>query len=201
LDFKWLDFDGFFPPGATRLTSDRFASLQLCAERRTRFPTTELCNSPDENFVLFHDGMKRKNDIFHWLLLLKKEALFPNAIFCTGMAFDVSWSDASNRFAVTHYVGRNSSEVFVVCTADLIRRSVEVKPPLAPYFAESMLSAPMFSKAYRWTRDGQLIVRGIARSEQEPYDQIGFEVLAAFPDGDSDPQTTFLRGYVLPVQQ
>ena len=58
LDFKWLDFYGFFPPGATRITSDRFASLQLCAERRTRFPTTELCNSPDENFDLFNDGMK-----------------------------------------------------------------------------------------------------------------------------------------------
>src|SRR5436190_948215 len=74
-------------------------SAQLCPPGVTRFPSTELSSSPDGRFVLFHDGMKRKqNDIFHWLMLFKKDALIPNTIFGTKTTFESSWSDDSQRF-------------------------------------------------------------------------------------------------------
>src|SRR5205823_2659412 len=106
----------------------------------------------------------RRKDIYHWLMLLKEDAKFPNAIFCTTMAFDASWSPDSARFVVTHYVGHNSSEVFVEDLSDLERRPISVQPLLEAHFPPQLWSEPMFMKAYRWTRDGQLVVRAIARA-------------------------------------
>jgi hypothetical protein len=197
MDLNWLDLDGFFPPGARRVGPANPVSLDLCEERRTRFPTTELCASVDGRFVLFHDGMKRQRGIFHWLLLLEKDALYPNTIFGTNMAFDVSWSDDSKAFAVTHYIGHNTSEVFVVGSTELERRPINLRPALEAYFPERAISAPMFIKAYRWTRRGQLIVRGLARSEQEPYEQFGCEAAIDFVGNGAEPQVTFLRGYAV----
>ena len=201
LELKWLDFDGFFPPGARRIGPSSQVSFELATERRTRFPSTDLCSSPNGAAVLFHDGMKRQRDIYHWLLLLKNDAPFPNAIFCTKMAFDATWSEDSMRFAVTHFIGDNSSEVFVVDLSDLERRPIEVRTMLDGNFPGQMISAPMFAKAYRWTRDGRLVVRGIARSEHEPYEQFGCEVLVAFSAPGGEPRGTFLRGYVLPQSE
>jgi hypothetical protein len=200
VDPKWIDLDEFFPPGAQHLSSNQREIVELVPERRTRFPSTELCPSPDNRFVLFHDGMKRKNDIYHWLMLLQHDAPFPNAIFLTKLAFDVSWSEDSRRFAVTHFVGRNSSEVFMVDTADLLRKPIEVQPIMEEHFPAHLISVPMFLKAYRWTRDGTLIVRGIGRSREEPYELFGCEMAVAVVGPDAEPKARFLRGYIKPQE-
>lgn len=175
--------------------------LSLAAERRTRFPSTDLCPSPDHRFVLFHDAMKRGNDIYHWLMLLAHDAPFPNTIFLTTLVFDATWSEDSRRFAVTHFVGDNSSEVFTVDTVDLVRKPIDVRPFLEEHFPSHVLSAPMFLKAYRWTRDGRLIVRGVGRTREPPYELFGCEVATAFVGPDGEPKTTFLRGYVKPPEE
>ena len=198
LDLKWLDLDGFFPPGARRVGPSTPLGAKLCDERRMKFPTVELCPAPDGAVVLFHDGMKRRRDIFHWLMLLKKDALYPNAIFCTKMAFDVSWAEDSHRFAVTHFIGQNSSEVFVVDVGELARRAIAVTPFLEEYFPAPMAASPVFLKAYRWTADGRLVVRALGRSHAEPYEQFGCEVLVTFPASDEYPKLAYLRGYTLP---
>ena len=196
VDPKWLDLDEFFPPGAQRVGPTLRVTLDLAPERRTRFPSTDLCPSPDNRIVLFHDGMKRARDIFHWLMLLKDDAPFPNAIFLTKLTFDVSWAEDSRRFAVTHFVGDNSSEVFFVDTADLVRKPIDVRPFLEEHFPARLVSVPMFLKAYRWTRDGQLIVRGIGRAREAPYELFGCEVVTAFVGPDAEAKTSFLRGYI-----
>ena len=196
LDPKWLDLDEFFPPGARRVGPVSHLNAELAPERRTVFPSTELCTSPNQQFVLFHDGMKRARDIFHWLMLLKPDAPFPNAIFLTKLAFDASWSEDSHRFAVTHFVGDNSSEVFTVDMSDLVRKPIEVRAFLEEHFPPHLVSVPMFLKAYRWTRDGRLIVRAIGRAREEPYELFGCEVATAFVGPDGDPRTSYVRGYI-----
>jgi hypothetical protein len=202
VDPKLLDLDGFFPPGAKRVGPNQRVSLDLAAERRTSFPSTELCPSPNKHFVLFHDGMKRRqSDIFHWLLILKHDAPYPNTIFGTKLAFDASWSEDSRRFAVTHFVGDNSSEVFAVDVADLVRKPIDLRPHIEEHFPPHVASAPMFLKAYRWTREGRLIVRAIGRAQEEPYELFGCEVATAFVGPDGEPKTTFLRGYIKPQEE
>jgi hypothetical protein len=196
LDPKWLELDEFFPPGARRVGPVSRLNAQLAPDRRTLFPSTDLCASPDKQFVLFHDGMRRARDIFHWLMLLKHDAPFPNAIFLTKLAFDASWSEDSRRFAVTHFVGDNSSEVFTVDTSDLVRKTIDVRAFLEEHFPPHLVSVPMFLKAYRWTRDGRLIVRGIGRAREEPYELFGCEIATAFVGPDGDPRTSYLRGYI-----
>jgi hypothetical protein len=196
VDPSWLDLDAFFPPGAKRVGPTLRVTHSLAPERRTRFPSTELCTSLDNRFVLFHDGMKRTHEIYHWLMLLKHDAPFPNAIFCTPLAFDVTWSSDSRRFAVTHFVGDNSSEVFTVDTSDLLRKPIDVRPFLEEHFPAQAASVPMFLKAYRWTRDGRLIVRGIGRTREPPFELFGCEVAVAFVGPDADVRTSFLRGYI-----
>jgi hypothetical protein len=189
LNLNWLELESFFPPGARRVGPTQPLNAELAPLRRTQFPTTELCPSPNQQFVLFHDGMKRKQPgIFHW----------PNTIFGTMLAFEASWSEDSARFAVTHFVGDNSSEVFVVDTADLERTPVAVQPFIAAHFPPHFAAMPMFLKAYRWTQDGQLIVRAIARSREEPYELYGCEIAARFASRGADPETRFLRGYIKP---
>ena len=200
VDPKWLELDGFFPPGAKRVGPDRRLAVDFAPERRTSFPSTELCSSPDKHFVLFHDGMKRREDIYHWLMILKHDAPFPNAIFLTRNVFDASWSEDSLRFAVTHYIGDNSSEVFIVDTTDLVRKPIDVRQFLEEFFPPHVPGAPLFLKAYRWSRDGRLVVRGIGRSQEPPYELFGCEVVTAFTGPDATPRTSFVRGYVKPQE-
>jgi hypothetical protein len=198
LDLSWLDLDEFMPPGAKRVGPLQRLATELMAARRTQFPSTELCVSPDKRFVLFHDGMKRKQrGIHHWLLLLKNEpTAYPNTIFGTRLAFEASWAEDSQRFAVTHFVGDNASEVFVVDTTDLVRKPIEVRAFIEEHFPQHLALEPMFLKAYRWTRDGRLVVRAIGRAREEPYELFGCEVLVAFAGAGAEPQVTYLRGYV-----
>ena len=199
VDPKWLELDSFYPPGAQRIGTARGAAPDLAPERRTQFPSTELCPSPDKKFVLFHDGMKRqRSKIVHWLMLLKHDAPFPNTIFLTPLAFEASWAEDSQRFAVTHFVGDNSSEVFVVNTTDLERKPVDLRPCLEEFFPAHLVGVPMFLKAYRWTRDGRLIVRGVGRAREEPYELVGCEAAVSFAGPEGTPQLTFLRGYTKP---
>lgn len=201
VDPRWLDLDEFFPPGAKRVGPAVRVTHSLAPERRTRFPSTELCTSSDNRFVLFHDGMKRTHNIYHWLMLLKHDAPFPNAIFCTPLAFDVTWSTDNRHFAVTHFVGDNSSEVFTVDTAELQRKPIDVRPFLEEHFPPYVVSVPMFLKAYRWTRDGRLIVRGIGRTREPPFELFGCEVAVAFVGPTAELKTSFLRGYIKPQEE
>jgi hypothetical protein len=200
IDPKLLELDEFFPPGAKRVGPARRLSIELAPERRTSFPSTELCPSPDKRFVLFHDGMKRREEIYHWLMILKHDAPFPNAIFLTRNVFDASWSEDSRRFAVTHYIGDNSSEVFLVDPAELVRKPVEARQWIEEFFPRQILGAPMFLKAYRWSRDGRLIVRGIGRSQVPPYELFGCELVTEFTGSEAAPRTSFVRGYIKPQE-
>ncbi len=202
VNLNWLEFDEFFPPGARRVGPDVPLGAKLLPVNRTAFPSTELCTSPDKHHVLFHDGMKRKErGIHHWLLLLKKDAPFPNTIFGTRTTFEASWAADSLHFAVTHFTGDNSSEVFVVDLADLERKSIDVGPLLKKHFSSHLVSVPLFMKAYRWTDDGRLVVRAMARAREEPYELFGCEAVVAFGASDEAPKVTFLRGFLKPQSE
>ena len=200
LDLNWLERDEFFVPGARRMGPITALGTKLAGARKTQFPSAELCVSPDKRYVLYHDGLKQKQrGIHHWLMLLRNEATaYPNTIFGTRLAFDASWAEDSQRFAVTHFVGDNSSEVFVVDTTDLERQPVSVQRFIEEFFPERLWSEPMFVRAYRWTEDGRLVVRAIARARQEPYELFGCEVLVRCPGAGAEPQVSYLRGYLKP---
>lgn len=53
-------------------------------------------------------------------------------------------------------------------------------------------------KAYRWTHDGRLVVRAMARAREEPYELFGCEVLVTFGAPGEEPKITFLRGFLKP---
>lgn len=198
LDLNWLDLDEFMPPGARRVGPVARLAVELAPIQRTRFPSAELSVSPDKRYILYHDGLKRKQQsIHHWLMLLKNEPLaYPNTILGTRLAFEASWSEDSQRFAVTHFVGDNASEVFVVDVADLEKRPIEVRPWLELHFPPHLVNEPIFVKAYRWTRDGRLVVRALARSQKEPYELFGCELAVGFSGGGEPPRTTYLRGFI-----
>lgn len=196
-DPAWLELDGFFPPGAKPILPDHPRAVKLHGERRMRFPTAEECLSPDGRFTLTHDGMKRSRSIFHWLMMTAKGDTLPSALFCTRLAFDVSWAEDSGHFAVTHYTGQNASEVFVFDSRERQRSPVAVRTALGPYFDATMLSSSMMLKAYRWTTEGHLVVRGVGRSEAEPYDFFGCELLVECAEPGAEPRLTYLRGYTL----
>ncbi len=197
LDLGRLDFAEFIPPGAQRVGPRHSLGAGLASLRRTRFPSAELCASPDRVWVLFHDGMKRNSTIFHWLMLLKNDAQFPNSIYCTTTAFEASWSQDSRRFAVTDFVGHNSSELFVENVEELGRRPVNIRPLIEEHFPLRVMSAPMFVKAYRWTTDGRLVVRAIGRVEEEPCDEFGCEAVVDFATPNGGPRASYLCGYIL----
>jgi hypothetical protein len=90
--------------------------------------------------------------------------------------------------------------VFVVDTANLERKPIDVRPFIEAHFPDRLWSVPMFLKAYRWTRDGQLVVRAIARAREEPYELFGCEVAVTFGGAESEPKARFLRGFVKPQE-
>jgi hypothetical protein len=108
------------------------------------------------------------------------------------------WSPDSNRFAITHYVGGNSSEVFVVNRTRLEKDFVTVRSAIEINLAPHLTPNPVFVKAYRWTKSGELIVRGIGRALEAPYERFGCEVVVSFTSEGSDIK--FLRGYILAEQ-
>ena len=200
LDLNWLDLDEFMPPGARHVGPVNRLSGELLPVSITKYPSAERCASPDGRFVLFHDGMKQKQrkDIYHWLMLMKKGSTFPNAIFVTTASFETSWSGDSQHFAVTHFPGGNSSEVIVYDSTQLARQGVTVKPLIETYFPAHLSSVPLFIKAYRWTRDGRLVVRAIARAPEEPYELFGCEAVVTFGASDEEPRAGYLRGFIKP---
>ncbi|MBI5688693.1 MAG: hypothetical protein HZC55_01250 [Verrucomicrobia bacterium] len=192
----WLELESFFPPGARRVGPREDPAHRLAPDHRMRFPNAELYSSPDKEFTLFHDGMKRpKREILHWLMLHRRNASFPHSIFSTTAAFDATWAPDSKAFAVTHYLGRNSSEVFL-CSTSLIKENVDVKPALREFFPSHFQEAALFVKAYRWTDEGRLIVRAIGRSWIEPFELFGLELVAQITPGDGELRTRFLRGFI-----
>jgi hypothetical protein len=197
-DARRLDRPDFFPPGAQRIGPRNTRSVTLAAETRVKFPSTDFATSPDGNVVLFHDGSKHRGLIIHWLMLLKKTAAKPDGVFNTTTAFDASWSPESQRFAVTNYTGDNSSEVFVAEVDELRQHAIDLRSLIEEHFPEHVWSSPMFVKAYRWTRDGHLVVRSVGRALKEPYDEFGCEALISFGLVGTTPRVEFLNGYVLP---
>jgi hypothetical protein len=192
----WLELDGFFPPGAKRVGPKRDEAFSLTADNRMSFPTAELYPSPNQEFTLFHDGAKRgRKEITHWLMLYKKGATFPNAIFNTSASFDASWAPDSSGFAITHYVGSNSSEVFV-CTASLVKETIDIKPIVREFFPPHFLDARVFVKAYRWSSDGALVIRAVGRSWIEPFELFGLEAAVRLGGGEGETTARFLRGYI-----
>ena len=192
----WLELDRFFPPGARRVGPHHDESFKLAADNRVRFPTTEVYTSPDQAYSLFHDGVKRsRTQITHWLMFYKKNADFPNAIFNTSASFDASWSPNSALFAVTHYMGNNSSEVFV-CTTSLFKQTIDIRPLLSEFFPPHFSDASIFVKAYRWTADGVLIVRTLGRSWIEPYELFGFEMAVRVDSIANAVESRYLRGFI-----
>lgn len=194
IDLNWLDLAGFFPPGAQRIGPDHSADLKLLPDSRTRFPSTELAPSPNREFVLFVDGAKRARQIHHWLMLLGRDSDLPSSIFTTTTAFDVTWSPDSSCFALTHFVGNNSSEV-VLLRPDRARAEIVLTSLIQEHFPAGFADARLFVKAYRWTPEHHLIVRALGRSTVEPHALLGVEALADL-SAFSAPRLKFLRGYL-----
>lgn len=198
IDLNWLDLEGFFPPGAQRIGPDHSAGLKLLPDSRTRFPSTELAPSPNREFVLFVDGTKRTRQIHHWLMLLARGADIPNSIFTTTTAFDVTWSPDSSCFALTHFVGNNSSEL-ILLRPDRARSELVVTSLIQEHFPAHFADVRLFLKAYRWTPDHHLVLRALGRSSVEPHDLLGLEALVDL-SAFTAPRLKFLRGYIKPPE-
>lgn len=194
-DLGALDVDEFIPVGAQVIGPYGQIGAPLVEENRTRHPTAELSPSPDGEAVIFNDGYKGRRNIVHWLTLKRRNSVVPNSIFSTAASYDTMWSPKSDAFAVTHYVGGNTTEVFIIPLGDLERVDVPLKPIVATYFPVRFASLPIFAKAYRWTGNGDLIVRGVAQSIEAPFERIGCELKVDVHDREKH-HATFLRGYV-----
>lgn len=192
----WLELDVFFPPGARRVGPQSEVSLRLSPDNRMKFPSAEIYGSPDGQFSLFNDGARyKKTQITHWLMLYQKEAAFPKAVFSTSTSFDASWAPDSKLFAVTHYVGSNSSEVFVG-NIHLRKQAVDVTPFLRDHFPAHFVEGNLFVKAYRWTTDGGLVVRAIGRSAVAPFELFGMEILFRVVAAEMDLNRDYIRGFI-----
>jgi hypothetical protein len=170
--------------------------LTLVADPGVRFPTTEQYGSPNRRFLLVHDGWERRGKkVLHWLMLVTANESVPKSVFGTEHAFDAMWAPDSERFAITHYPGGNRSEVLAVASRDGAKDEISARAAAMPYFVDGIAERAV-AKAYRWTTNGELVVRGLSRSEREPYDLVGFEVLADVKSQEGGIQLRFLRGFV-----
>lgn len=194
-DLGALDVDEFIPLGASVIGPYGQVGAALVEEVRMRHPTAELSPSPDGEAVIFNDGYKAKTKIVHWLTLKRRDSAVPNSILSTMASYDTMWSPKSDAFAVTHYVGGNTTEVFIIPLGDLERVDVLLKPIVATYFPARFAPLPIFAKAYRWTRNGELVVRGVAQTTEPPFERIGCELKIDVHDTEGN-RVTFLRGYV-----
>ena len=195
-DWSLLDMDGFYPPGCEKIEPNGPVRLTLAPDHGVRFPTTERYGSPDGRFVLVHDGWeRRKKKVLHWLMLVTANESVPKSVFGTEHAFDVLWAPESEYFAITHYPGGNMSEVLAVAARDGAKEEIPARAAAIPYFIDG-ISERTVAKAYRWTTNGALVVRGLSRGEKEPYDLVGFEILADVTGPGGRIQLRFLRGFV-----
>ncbi|MBL9213033.1 MAG: hypothetical protein JNL92_21405 [Opitutaceae bacterium] len=195
-DWSLLDLDGFYPPGCEKIEPHGPVRLSVAPEPGLRFPTAERYGSPNKRFWLVHDGWeRRKKKVLHWLLLVTANETVPKSVFGTEHAFDVLWAPHSEHFAITHYPGGNKSEVLVVASGDGAKDEIAARAAAIPYFVDG-ISERTVAKAYRWTTNGELVVRGLGRTEREPYDLVGFEILADVRNPGGAMQLRFLRGFV-----
>ncbi len=195
-DWSLLDMDGFYPPGSEKIEPDGPVRLSLAPDRGIRFPTTEHYASPNGRFTLVHDGWeRRKKKVLHWLMLITANETVPKSVLGTEHAFDVLWGPDSEHFAITHYPGGNKGEVLAVASTDGAKEEIPARAAAIPYFVDGIAERAV-AKAYRWTTKGELVVRGLSRSEREPYDLVGFEVLADVKNPGGPMRLRFLRGFV-----
>ena len=206
VDFSLLELTEFYPPGALRIVGDAEYPSNLQPVSRVRFPSADPLWSPDGAFAVYTDGQTRNSggrkvakkntrEIFHWLMLHRKDALYPSSLYSTATAFELSWAPDGSRFVITDYVGNNSSEVHVFSTAPA-RARIDLGPTMRERFPSNAWEASLFVKAYRWSSEGKLVVRALGRAGVEPYELFGCEVVVDLTTIDS-PLITFLRGFVL----
>ena len=195
-DWSLLDMDGFYPPGCEKIEPNGPVRLTLAPDRGVRFPTTERYGSPNGRFELVHDGWeRRKKKVLHWLMLVTASESVPKSVFGTEHAFDVLWGPESEYFAITHYPGGNKSEVLAVAARDGAKEDIAARAAASPYFVDGIADRTV-AKAYRWTTNGALVVRGLSRTEKEPHDLVGFEILADMKGPGGEIRLRFLRGFV-----
>lgn len=176
IDVAWLDADEFIPPGATVIFR-RPERPRIQPTPRARFPSTEECVAIDGNAVVGTLSDKTQRDVKHRLLLYRAGDAASKTVLLTANTFEVLWSPDSEYVAVTEFVGRNSSEVFVVNRKDAAPERVDLGEVLARHFRTGLLDAPRFHKAYRWSDGPLLLIRVLGRLPVPPYEQFGCELL------------------------
>lgn len=176
IDVAWLDADEFIPPGATVIFR-RPEKPRVQSTPRAKYPSTEECVAIDGNAVVGTASDKTQREVKHRLLLYRRGDAASKTVLLTANAFEALWSPDSEYIAITEFVGRNSSEVFIVNRKDGVPEPVDLADLLAQHFRPGLLDAPRFQKAYRWSDGPLLLIRVLGRLPVPPYEQFGCELL------------------------
>jgi len=129
-------------------------------------------------------------------MLLEANRELPEIIYTTRTMFEASWSNNSQRFAITDFIGHNRSRVSAFEVDERRRIDLEVTPFLEEFFPQSFWDKPMFVRVYRWTTDGTVIVRAIGVIEGDANEQFGCEVRFKFKGFGGEFESDYLSGYI-----
>ncbi len=196
MDFKLLELNEFFPPGASPIWPNPKIVVPMYLTPKGQYPSTEESMSPDQSAVVGSRSEEAYRGLRHWLKLFRKGDTQARSLLFTSTSFDTLWSKDSLGLAISHYVGDNNADVLVVRVRDDRQtRKVQVRPVLEPYFSSALLDSPRFEIAYRWSDGPTLVVRGMGRMAGEPYDMFGYEIAIDSAHPEDPSQMRFIRGY------
>ncbi len=197
IDQRAMYADDFVPPGAERILPNPRVEPKLHETPQMKYPDLEPLPSPNGLLTLFSDSGEAKKVMIHWLMLYRKGAVRPESLFHTRNSHEVMWSTDNERVAVTDFIGDNRSAVTIVDVRDdSATPLLDLKPALLPYLAEYLLMSPTFVRAHRWSDGSRVLVRGVGRMAESPFDQFGYEVLVDLAHLEDPASVVFVGGYL-----
>lgn len=174
----------FFPEDASEILELHPMPKNLRSEV-TQFPSVEESCSPRGNHLLrcvtSDEGDGRK----HRLMLedfLKRTA---TTIWTADLPFEVMWSQEGDAVAINQDMGGGRVDVFVYF---MLYERTYALPNVFPGQLDEILSPAQLRsgwdfRALGWEPRQGLIVRGVGRDDQEPYQDYGHEFAVHFTKG------------------
>jgi len=194
-DIRVLELQDFIPPGA-RVIETGAAIPTLFEEGVAQFSSGDqpTSRSPDSRSRLLLENVTQANGKGLWLVLRSRGAQNSEPIILSERPIEALWAPSSDKFAVNHWADPYARDTFVVVIGNAQRMFFDLTPLLNLHFSSEGRALRRVARAYRWTTNGDLVLRALFQRMEEPYSVFGCEVQVGLSNGI--PSLTMLRGFI-----
>ena len=164
----------------------------------TRYPSEQQSRSPRGSHLLRCVTNEEAGVEKHSLILEDPRGGAAKTIWTTELPFEVMWSGEGDAVAISQDFGNGRVDVFVHF---LVYERTYALPDVFPKQLEDILSPAQLRsqwdfRALGWVPHQGLVVRGVGRDEQEPYQDYGHEFVVHFMKGAGPSYpASLLRAY------